>query len=63
MKAAFISIIILFTGLSTTVSFAQKFVSTDEQDEMIFLLEEEKLARDVYFSLDKKNDLQVFKNI
>jgi len=38
-------------------------LSQDEKDSILFMREEEKLARDVYLTLAEKHNVQVFKNI
>jgi hypothetical protein len=38
-------------------------LSQDEKDSILFMREEEKLARDVYLALSEKHNIQVFRNI
>lgn len=60
----------LFSGLNSarceSNSFAFNFKSTiteDEKQSIIFMREEEKLARDVYLMMRDKYDIRIFKNI
>lgn len=45
------------------VAAPQEDLSQDEKDSILFMREEEKLARDVYLTLAEKHNVQVFKNI
>lgn len=38
-------------------------LSQDEKDSILFIREEEKLARDVYLTLSEKHNIQIFRNI
>ena len=48
---------------SEVASLAIQDLSQDEKDSLIYMREEEKLARDVYQTLGQTYNLQIFKNI
>ena len=50
--------------MTATVVFAQSSLLTaTEKEDILFMLEEEKMARDVYLTFQEKWDLTVFKHI
>ena len=55
---------VLLFGLHTMPAFGQiGYMSDNEKEDVMYMLEEEKLARDVYLTLGEKWDSQVFQNI
>ena len=64
MKNIQLFLIFLFTGTQIIPAFSQTaYLTEDEENDVIYMLEEEKLARDVYLELGKKWDSKVFQNI
>ena len=57
-------LMVLFLGLQIVPAFSQTSnFSEDERKDVIYMLEEEKLARDVYLELGEKWEIQIFENI
>lgn len=59
-----IIIAVLTITLQAVIGFGQLAnLNNEEKDNLLLMLEEEKLARDVYYTLGEKWDLKVFNNI
>jgi len=64
MKTTIYKWFVILISISSFNAFAQgDNLSTQEVNDMKYMLEEEKLARDVYEFMDDKWDLRVFNNI
>ena len=64
MKTAIYKWLVILISISSIDAFAQRDnLTAQEVNAMKYMLEEEKLARDVYEFLDDKWDLRVFNNI
>lgn len=64
MKTIQISLVGLFLAIFTFNAFSQTQALTDsEKKSLLYLMEEEKLARDVYSTLNEKWERNVFQNI
>ncbi len=63
IKKSMIALMLTLTAVNfiSVNSFAQ--ISNAEKNSLIYMYEEEKLARDVYLTLSEKYDIPVFKNI
>jgi hypothetical protein len=63
--SVFITVVMMaFGGLFYSAAYSAPLpLSTLEEDDLLFMREEEKLARDVYLTLYEKWDLAVFSNI
>lgn len=63
MKTAIYKWFVLLITISSFKAFTQDYLSAQEVNDIIYMLEEEKLSRDVYEFLDAKWDLMVFNNL
>ena len=64
MKKIQLSLILLFFGIQLTFLSGQAMPLNDQEEkQLLYLLEEEKLARDVYLALNEKWNHQVFNHI
>ena len=56
-------IIVLLAALAASSVFAAESLTNDQAEDILYLLEEEKMARDLYTALGEQWNLRVFANI